>query len=101
MLTQAYKASHQHAKDVVEYAMDECETASLKEVEEVQQVVGVLEAQLQQLATEVERTAKGLTDQAGAELRRELDEATAAALKAVAGLDKMKQELAERSFMGA
>lgn len=96
-----YEGSHQHAKDVVEYAMDECETASLNEVEELQQLVGLLEVQLQQTATEVERAGKGLTGQGGAELVRELDQAKDAALKAVAGLDKVKQEMAERSFMEA
>lgn len=101
VLKQGYQASRQHAKDVVEYAMDECETGSLEQVEELQQVVGILETQLQELATEVERASKDLVDQNGEKLTRELDEAREAAVKAVAGLDKMKQELAERSFMAA
>ena len=99
--TQGYTLSHQHAKETVEYALDQCETASLKEVEELEQLVGALETQLQQFASEVQRTGKSLAEQGGAELARELDEAKDAALKAVAGLDKMKQELAERSFMEA
>jgi DNA anti-recombination protein RmuC len=101
VLNQGYAVSHQHAKDVVEYALDQCETASLKEVEELQQLVETLETQLQQFAGEVQRTGKALAEQSGTELARELDEAKDAALKAVAGLDKMKQELAERSFMEA
>lgn len=101
VLKQGYQASHQHAKDVVEYALDECETGSLEQVEEVHQLVGVLETQLQQLATEVQRSGKDLVDQHGEKLKHELEQAKEAAVKAVAGLDKMKQELAERSFMAA
>ena len=94
-----YEGSHQHAKDVVEYAMDECETASVNEVEELQQLVVMMQGQLQQMATEVERAGKGLTGESGAALVRELDQAKDAALKAVDALDEVKQELAERTFM--
>lgn len=101
VLKQGYDASHQHAIDVVEYAMDECETGSLEQVTELQQLVGVLETQLQELATAVATTGGELVEQKGAELKRELDEARDAAVKAVAGLDKIKGELAERKFMAA
>jgi hypothetical protein len=101
VLKQGYEASHEHAKAVVVYALEECETGSLAQVEELQQLVGILETQLQELATEVERASSSLVERSGAELARELDEARQAALKAVAGLDKVKGELAERSFMEA
>jgi chromosome segregation ATPase len=101
VLDQGYGASHQHALDVVEYVMDECEGASRQRVEELTQVVGVLEGQLKQLAAEVERAGQDLTEGAGARLLRELDEATAAAQRAVSGLDGVRQELAARSFMDA
>jgi chromosome segregation ATPase len=101
VLKQGYEASHQHAKDVVEYAIDECETGSLEQITELTQLVGVLEAQLQELATEVARASKDLVDQSGEKLKDELEQAKGAAAKALAGLDKMKQELAERSFMPA
>jgi DNA anti-recombination protein RmuC len=101
VLKQGYEASHQHAKDVVEYALDECETASFDRLEELRQLVGMLEAQLQEMATEVTGAGKGLAEKSGAALVRELEEAKAAAMKAVSGLDKVKQELAQRSFMDA
>lgn len=101
VLTQGYESSHQHALDVVEYVMDECETASRAKIESLTQVVSLLEGQLARFATEMERAGKDLTDQAGARLLRELDEAKDAAERAVSGLDRVKQELASRSFMDA
>jgi hypothetical protein len=101
VMQQGYVTSHQHALDVVEYVIDECETASRQRLEELTQVVGLLEGQLQQFATEVERAGRELTDESGARLLRELDEAKEAADRAVRGLDHARQELAARSFMEA
>jgi ABC-type transporter Mla subunit MlaD len=100
VLTKGYQASHQHAKEVVEYAMEECQTGSLEQIDAVQQLVGLLETQLQELASQVSRAASDL-DQNGQKLRDELEGAKDAAVKALAGLDTMKQELAERSFMAS
>jgi DNA-binding ferritin-like protein len=99
VMQQGYDASHQHALDVVEYALDECETRSRQRVEELTQVVSLLEGQLRQLATEVERSGDDLTQRSGARLLRELDEAKEAAERALGGLDRVRQELAARSFM--
>ena len=99
VLEQGYATSRQHAQDVVEYAMDECEAASQKRLDDLAQVVGLLEGQLQQFATEVERAGRDLAGQSGARLLRELDEAKEAAERAVSGLDHVRQELASRSFM--
>lgn len=99
VLQQGYDASHQHALDVVAYAIDECETGSRQRVEELTQVVSLLEGQLRQLATEVDRAGDSLTNQSGARLLRELDEAREAAERTVSGLDRVRQELAARSFM--
>ena len=101
VVEQGYGASHQHALDVVEYAMDECEKGSHERLQELTQVVSLLEGQLKQFATEVERSGRELADEAGAKLLRELDEAKGAAERAVAGLDNVRQELAARSFMDA
>jgi hypothetical protein len=101
VLDQGYNTSHQHALDVVEYVVDECETASRQHLEGLTQLVGLLEGQLQQFATEMERAGRELTDQSGTRLLRELDEAKAAADRAVSGLDRVRQELAARSFMEA
>jgi chromosome segregation ATPase len=98
---QGYEASHRHAKEVVEYAMDECESGSLELVGALQHLVGLLAQQLQELATQVASASKDLADTKGEMLTHELKEARDAAIKAVARLDRMKQELAERSFMAA
>ena len=101
VLEQGYGASRQHALDVVEYAMDECETASRARLDELTQVVALLEGQLKQFATEVEKTGQELTQETGARLLSELDQAHQAAERAVASLDHVRQELAARSFMSA
>jgi uncharacterized coiled-coil DUF342 family protein len=101
VLEHGYATSRQHAEDVVEYAMDQCETASRQRIDEMAQVVALIEGQLKQFTTEMERAGRELTDQGGARLLRELDEAKDAAERAVSGLDQVKQELAARSFMEA
>jgi hypothetical protein len=99
VVSQGYDASHQHARAVVEYAMEECGEASNRHLDELQQVVGVLLGQLKELAAEVERSAEGLVSQAGAALLQELDRTEQEATAAVAGLDRVKQELAQYSFI--
>ena len=99
VVTQGYDASHQHARDVVEYAMEECGEVSKQHLDELQQVVGVLLGQLKEMAVEVERSAEGLVSQAGAALLQELDRTEQEATAAVAGLDRVKQELAQYSFI--
>lgn len=101
VVEQGYGASHQHALDVVEYVMGECEASARQRLEELVQVVQLLEGQLKQLAAEVDRAGEDLTERSGARLLRELDEATEAAGRAVSGLDRVRQELAARSFMDA
>jgi DNA repair exonuclease SbcCD ATPase subunit len=98
---QGYVASHQHALDVVEEVMDQCETASRQHLDLLTQVVSSLEGQLQQLASEVERAGGELVEETGVRLLRELDETRGAAEKALTGLDRVRQELAARSFMEA
>ena len=46
VLTQGYQSSHQHALDVVEYVMDECETASRQKIEDLTGGRAMLEGQL-------------------------------------------------------
>lgn len=99
VVSQGYEASHQHARDVVEYAVEECDTACHQQLDEVQQVVGVLVGQLKEMAAEVERSAEGLVSQAGAALLQELDRTEQEATAAVAALDRVKQELAQYSFV--
>jgi uncharacterized coiled-coil DUF342 family protein len=99
VLQQGFVTSRQHAQDVVDYVIDECEKASREHLDGLAQVVGLLEGQLRELATEVERAGQDLAADSGARLLRELDEAKESALRAVGGLDLVRQELAERSFM--
>jgi len=98
---QGYGASHQHALDVVEEVMGRCETASRPHLDELTQTVSLLEGQLQQLASEVARAGGDLVEQRGARLLSALDETRGAAEKALTGLDRVRQELAARSFMEA
>jgi ElaB/YqjD/DUF883 family membrane-anchored ribosome-binding protein len=99
VLEHGYAASHQHALDVVAYALRECQSSSRERVAEVTQVVALVEGQLRQFATEVERAGRELADESGSRLLRELEEAQEAALRALSGLDHVRQELAARSFM--
>ncbi|HET9316561.1 MAG TPA: hypothetical protein VFQ51_13290 [Vicinamibacteria bacterium] len=99
--TQGFQASYQHARDVVEYAVEECETASGQKLDALQQVVGVLLGQLTELASEVEQSTSSLVSQAGQELTQELEHAHTAAAQAVAALDRVKQTLAGYGFVEA
>jgi ElaB/YqjD/DUF883 family membrane-anchored ribosome-binding protein len=99
VVTQGYEASHQHARDVVEYAIEECDTACHQQLDELQQLVGVLLSQLKEMAAEVERSADQVVAQAGAELLQELDGTHKSASAAVAALDRVKSELAAYAFV--
>jgi hypothetical protein len=99
--TQGFQASYQHARDVVEYATEECETASVEKLDALQQIVGVLLGQLKELASEVEQSTNSLVGQAGHDLAQELEHTHAAATQAVAALDRIKQTLAGYSFVEA
>lgn len=97
--TEAFQASHQHARDVVEYALDECETASQQQLDDLQQFVGLMVAQLQALVSEARQSADALVVQAGAALGQELEQTCVAAAEAVAALDRVRDSLAAHSFM--
>jgi hypothetical protein len=84
---------------VVEYAVEECETACNQQIDELQQFVGLLLGQLKELASEVEQSADRVVVQAGAQLLQELDSTHKAATAAVAALDGVKQQLAQYSFV--
>lgn len=99
VVSEGYKASHEHARAVVEYAVDECDKACNQHIDEVQQLVGVLLDQLKELASEVERSAERVVAQAGAQLVRELEGTHKSAAAAVAALDAVKRELAQYSFV--
>jgi len=97
--TDSFNASHQHAGQCVEAALEECETACGQQVDEVKQLVGVLVSQLQELATDVGKSAHSLVAEAGVELVRELGQVHAAGAAAVAALDNVKQTLASYTFV--
>lgn len=99
VVSQGYDASHQHARDVVEYAMEECSEVSNQHLDELQQVVGVLLGQLKEMAAEVERSAEGLVSQAGTALLDELDRVRRAAAVAAGSLDGVRAGLAAYSFV--
>ncbi len=99
VVTQGYQASRPHARAVVEYAAEECDTACNQQLDELQQLVGVLQAQLKELAGDVEQSADRLVAQTGAQLLQELESTHKSALAAVAALDGVKQQLAQYSFV--
>ena len=101
VVTKGYEASHRHARDVVEYAVEECDQACGRHLDVVQQMVGALQGELQQMATEVARSADELVAQTGAELVRELERTRQAAGAAVAALDGVRGVLASYSFVEA
>jgi chromosome segregation ATPase len=96
---QTFKASHPHAAQCVEAALEECETACGQKVDELKQLVGVLVTQLQELATDVGKSAHSLVAEAGAELVKQLGEVHTAGAAAVAALDNVKQTLASYTFL--
>lgn len=97
--TDSFKASHPHADQCVEAALEECETACEQHVDELKQLVGILVTQLQELATDVGNSANSLVAEAGAELVKQLGEVHAAGASAVAALDNVKQTLASYTFL--
>jgi len=99
VVTEGYEASHEHAKAVVEYAVQECDTACDKQLDELQQLVGVLQTQLQELADDVSQSADRVVSQTGAQLIQELEATQKSAAAAVAALDSVKQQLAQYSFV--
>ena len=99
VMTQGYKASHQHASDVVEYAVEECDKASRRHLDDLQQLIAVLLEQLE-LAAEVGESSRALVTKAGAELLQGVEETRSSSANAVAALDRVKQQLASLSFVG-
>jgi chromosome segregation ATPase len=97
--TESFNASHPHVEQCVEAALEECETACGQQVDELKQLVGVLVSQLQELATDVGKSANSLVAEAGAELVRQLGEVHTAGAAAVAALDNVKQTLASYTFL--
>jgi chromosome segregation ATPase len=99
VMTQGYKASHQHARDVVEYAVEECDTGCRQHLDDLQQLVGVLLGQLKDMAGEIDQSVEALVTRAGADLLQELEGTRTSATDAVAALDRVKQQLSSYSFV--
>jgi DNA repair exonuclease SbcCD ATPase subunit len=97
--TESFQASVPHAGLCVEAGLEECETACGQHVDEVGQLVGVLVAQLQELAADVGKSASSLVAEAGAELVNQLTEVQTASASAVAALDNVRQTLASYTFV--
>jgi ElaB/YqjD/DUF883 family membrane-anchored ribosome-binding protein len=99
VVSQGYAASCAHARAVVEYAAEECTTACGTQMDELQQLVGLLATQLQQMVNDVEQSAERLVAQTGAQLLQEVGATHRSASSAVAALDAVKQQLAQYSFV--
>jgi ElaB/YqjD/DUF883 family membrane-anchored ribosome-binding protein len=99
VVSQGYEASREHARAVVEYAAEECATACVTQMDDLQQLVGLLATQLEQMADQVEQSAEHVVTQAGAQLLQELEATGTSAKSAVAALDAVKRQLAQYSFV--
>jgi hypothetical protein len=97
--SKGFQASHQHAHDMVEYVVEECETLCTQQLDDLHQLVGVLVTQLQELAHEMQDAAKTLVADAGQKLSEELDHTRQSAATAVSALDKVKETLTEHKYM--
>jgi hypothetical protein len=96
---QAFQASHQHAKDVVEYAFDECRTSYGQQLDAFGQLLDALSAELDGLGQVVQRSCDAVVAQAGAELTSSLEATRDAAQKALTALDGVRDLLASYSFV--
>jgi len=99
--TQGFQASHQHAHDVVEYALGECQTAFTEQLDQLRQVVEVLAGQLQELTAEVQGSGDTVVVETGAELGMGLDGTRDAVANALSALSSVRDLLASYSFVGA
>ena len=97
--TQGFQASHQHARDVVDYALAECRTATEKQLAELQGLAEVWLQHLDELSAHIAEQATTHVAQPGSELVGQLEQATASATAALASLDRVKRELAAYSFV--
>jgi uncharacterized phage infection (PIP) family protein YhgE len=97
--TRAFDASRQHAHDVVDYALEECQTAFTQQAEQTHQAVEALVGQLQALAAEAQRSAEAVVAQAGKEVAGELDGTHEAATTALSALGSVRDLLARYRFV--
>lgn len=98
--TQGFNASRQHAHNVADYALEQCRTASLQQLDDLQPLLDALGAQLQDLAAGAQRATDALVAQAGAALAQELDGTATSAAAAVGALDAVRALLSSYSFVG-
>jgi predicted nucleic acid-binding Zn-ribbon protein len=96
--SQGFVASHAHALAVVEYALDECRTASEAHLDRLGDVLDAVRSPLHDLSEEVQRTSRALSDTAGT-LVSELDEALTTARNTAAAFDSVRNLLAAYSFV--
>jgi len=96
---EGFLASHDHARASVDYALGACQTDSEKQLDQLHQVVDGLGGQLQELASEVQRSAEAIVADTGSELAGRLEDMHQAADSTLSALGSVRELLASRSFV--
>jgi ABC-type transporter Mla subunit MlaD len=96
---QGFEAAGDHAKEVVEYALDKCAEAHEKELERLMEVVQLVEEALDTVKTDVEGHRGDLAQDGKEALDEGIDQTTQALADALAALDQVKQLLASYTFV--
>jgi hypothetical protein len=97
--TQGFQASHEHARAVVDFALEECRVATEKQLVELRELAVAWRQHLDELSGHIDEQAARHVAGPGSELVGQLEQATASASAALAALDRVKQELAAYSFV--
>jgi uncharacterized protein YukE len=98
---EGFKTSHEHAQAVVEYAMEECQTAFTHQLDELRQLVQTMAGEVHELVAETQRAAETIVDHGGAELVVGLDTTRQAVDKAATALGTARDLLVSHRFMEA
>jgi hypothetical protein len=97
--TQAFAASHQNAREYVDWAVEECGDSMGETLDGLRQLGDVLEGQLRELAAEVQGCAEAVVEQSGAELMTNLESTGGALAAALQALGAIKALLARYTFV--
>jgi polyhydroxyalkanoate synthesis regulator phasin len=96
---QGFHSSQQHAQDVVEYALTECQTIFVQQLDQLHQVVEALVSQVQELAAEAQRSGDAVVAHNGADLASGLDGTRDAVAHVLSALGSVREMLASHSFV--
>jgi uncharacterized phage infection (PIP) family protein YhgE len=96
---EGFEAAKDHAKEVVEYALDQCAQAHEKELERLMQLVQLVEEALDTVKTDVEGHRDNVSQDGKDALDEGVSETKQALADALEALDQVKQLLASYTFV--